>query len=374
MAKPSSRQELIDYCLRQLGEPVLEVNVDEDQIEDAVDDAIQFFHERHFDGVEKMYLKHKLTQDMIDAARSETVASTGISSSIFNGGAAATVSVSANNVVIPNHGLVTGSPIEYSFGPGNTTIAIASATLNSVGVTTALGIGTDSQKLWAIADNRNEIRFAATKEDAGNGVALDITAVGSGSTHFITSKSEWTEQRNYIEVPDHIIGINGIFRFDDNTISQNMFSISYQIFLNDVYNFSSIELLNYSMVKQYLETIQFLISPDKKVRFNKRGNKLYIDMDWKSATADQFLVIDCYRVLDPTQNTEVFNDSFLKRYVTALIKKQWGVNLTKFQGVKLPGGIELNGRQIYEDAQVELGELKQRMTYDYETPPLDLIG
>ena len=97
-------------------------------------------------------------------------------------------------------------------------------------------------------------------------------------------------------------------------------------------------------------------------------------MDWKSATTDQFLVIDCYRVLDPSQNTEVFNDSFLKRYVTALIKKQWGVNLTKFQGVKLPGGIELNGRQIYEDAQVELGELRQRMTYDYETPPLDLIG
>ncbi len=153
-----------------------------------------------------------------------------------------------------------------------------------------------------------------------------------------------------------------------------MFSISYQIFLNDVYNFSSVELLNYSMVKQYLETIQFLISPDKKVRFNKRGNKLYIDMDWKSATADQFLVIDCYRVLDPGQNTEVYNDSFLKRYITALIKKQWGVNLTKFQGVKLPGGIELNGRQIYEDAQVELGELRQRMTYDYETPPLDLIG
>ena len=159
MAKPSSRQELIDYCLRQLGEPVLEVNVDEDQIEDAVDDAIQFFHERHFDGVEKMYLKHQITQDMIDAARSETVASTGISSSLFNGSAAATVSVSANNVVIPNHGLVTGSPIEYSFGPGNTTIGIQTATLNGVGVTTALGIGTDSQKLWAIADNRNEIRF-----------------------------------------------------------------------------------------------------------------------------------------------------------------------------------------------------------------------
>ena len=168
MAKPSSRQELIDYCLRQLGEPVLEINVDEDQIEDAVDDAVQFFHERHFDGVEKMYLKHKLSQDMIDAAREQTVATTGISSSVFNGSSAATVSVSANNVVIPNHGLVTGSPIEYSFGPGNTTITIASATLEGRGATTALGISTDSQKLWAIADNRNQIRLAATAADATN--------------------------------------------------------------------------------------------------------------------------------------------------------------------------------------------------------------
>ena len=374
MAKPSSRQELIDYCLRQLGEPVLEVNVDEDQIEDAVDDAVQFFHERHFDGVEKMYLKHKITQDMIDAARSETVASTGISSSLFNGGAAAAVNVSANNVVIPNHGLVTGSAVEYSFGPGNTTIGIQTATLDGVGVTTALGIGTDSQKLWAIADNRNEIRFAATAADATNGTALDITAVGAGATHFISTRTEFTEQRNYIEIPDHIIGINGIFRFDDNTISQNMFSISYQIFLNDVYNFSSIELLNYSMVKQYLETIQFLISPDKKIRYNKRGNRLYIDMNWKDATPDQFLVIDCYRVLDPSDNTKVYNDSFLKRYITSLIKKQWGQNLTKFQGVKLPGGVELNGRQIYEDANTELAELRQRMSTDYELPPLDLIG
>ena len=140
MAKPSSRQELIDYCLRQLGEPVLEINVDDDQIEDAVDDAIQFFHERHFDGVEKMYLKHKITQDMIDAARSNTVATTGISSDKFDGSSASIVSVSADNITIPNHGLVTGSPIEYSFGPGNTTIAIASATLDGAGVTTALGM------------------------------------------------------------------------------------------------------------------------------------------------------------------------------------------------------------------------------------------
>ena len=374
MAKPSSRQELIDYCLRQLGEPVLEINVDEDQIDDAVDDAVQFFHERHFDGVEKMYLKHKISKAEIDAARKETVASTGIRSDTFNGNSTSIVNLSGNNITIPNHGLVTGSPISYSFGPGNTTIAIQPTTLEGVGLTTALGIGTDSVNLYAIADNRNQIRVASTLDNAGLGIGVTFVAVGAGTTHFISTKTEFTEQRNYIEIPDHIIGINGIFRFDDNTISQNMFSISYQIFLNDVYNFSSIELLNYSMVKEYLETIQFLISPDKKVRYNKRGNKLYIDMNWKDATEDQYLVIDCYRVLDPADNVGVYNDSFLKRYITALLKRQWGQNLTKFQGVKLPGGIELNGRQIYEDSQQELAELRQKMSTDYELPPLDLIG
>ena len=211
MAKPSSRQELIDYCLRQLGEPVLEINVDEDQIDDAVDDAVQFFHERHFDGVEKMYLKHKISKAEIDAARKETVASTGIRSDTFNGNSTSIVNLSGDNITIPNHGLVTGSPISYSFGPGNTTIAIQPTTLEGVGLTTALGIGTDSVNLYAIADNRNQIRVASTLDNAGLGIGVTFVAVGAGTTHFISTKTEFTEQRNYIEIPDHIIGINGIF-------------------------------------------------------------------------------------------------------------------------------------------------------------------
>ena len=128
------------------------------------------------------------------------------------------------------------------------------------------------------------------------------------------------------------------------------------------------------MTKTYLSDIQFLLTTEKQIRFNQRMDRLYLDVDWGSLAVGDFIIIDCFRALNPNDYTRVWNDSFLKPYATALIKKQWGVNLTKFQGVKLPGGIELNGRQIYEDAQVELGELKQRMTYDYETPPLDLIG
>ena len=375
MAKPSTRQELIDYCLRQLGEPVLEINVDDDQIEDLVDDAIQYFQERHFDGVERMYLKHQISQADIDSARSNTVASTGVKSDTFNPESSGVLNITASNITIPNHGLITGSPVYYSFGAGSTSIGIATTALAGVGTTSFLGISTDSVLLYAIADNRNQIRLAANSSDASSGVAVTFTgSTGIGSTHFITTKTEFTEARNYIEIPDHVIGINGIFRFDDNTITQNMFSISYQIFLNDVYNFSSIEMLTYSMTKEYLETIQFLISPNKKVRYNKRGNRLYLDLDWKGVAKDEYVVIDCFRVLDPSENEKIYNDSFLKRYLTALIKKQWGQNMSKFQGVKLPGGIELNGRQIYEDALRELAEIKQRMTFDYEVPPLDMIG
>jgi hypothetical protein len=266
--KPSSRQQLIDYCLRKLGYPVLEINVEDDQIDDLVDDALQYFNERHFDGVEKMYLKYKITQDDIDRAKENTTTS------------------------------------------------------RTVGVTTF----------------------------------------------------NYLEAKNYIEIPDSIIGIEGIFRFDDSTFSSGMFNIAYQIFLNDVYNFTSIELLNYAMVKEYLETIQWLISPQKKIRYTKRQNRLYIDMNWSSVPVNSYVIIDCYRILDPSDYTKIWNDSWLKQYLTATIKKQWGQNMIKFQGVKLPGGVELNGRQIYEDAINEIADIKTRMSSEYELPPLDMIG
>jgi hypothetical protein len=280
MAKPASRQQLIDYCLRRLGAPVLEINVDDDQIDDLVDDALQYFQERHFDGVERMYLKYKITQADLDRGRGRNS--------------------------------------------------------DGVGVTTT----------------------TATSNVAG---------IGTVSYNFY-------ETSNYIQVPDSVIGIEKIFKFDTSSISGGMFSIKYQLFLNDLYYFNSVELLQYAMVKSYLEDIDFLLTTDKQLRFNKRQNRLYLDLDWASQKADQYIVIDCYRILDPNTFTNVYNDSFIKKYLTALIKKQWGQNLIKFRGVKLPGGIELNGRELYEDAERELEDIKQRMALEYELPPYDFIG
>ena len=244
MAQPSSRQELIDYCKRQLGAPVLEINVADEQVEDLVDDALQYFNERHFDGVSQTYLKYKITQGDIDRGK------------------------------------------------------------GTVGIATTTGTA---------------------------------TIVGTATTF------SFEENSNYLQVPPNIIGVNKIFKFDgSNTVTNNMFSVKYQLFLNDIYFWGSTELLTYSMTKTYLEDIDFLLSTDKQIRFNQRMDRLYLDIDWGSASVDDYIVIDCTRLLDPNDFSRVWNDSFLKKYLTILIKKQWGQNLIKFQGVKLPGGIELH--------------------------------
>ena len=280
MAQPASRTDLINYCKRQLGAPVLEINIADEQVDDLVDDALQYFHERHFDGVIQTFLKYKITQDDIDRGR----------------------------------------------GKGSN---------NPVGIVTTTATST----------------------------------VGISSTF------SFEENSNFLQIPPAVLGINKIFRFDgSNTVTNNMFSVKYQLFLNDVYTFSSTEILSYAMTKRYLEDLDFALGTEKYIRFNKRQDRLYLDFDWGAATKDDYLIIDCYRLIDPNDFTRVYNDSFLKKYLTALMKSQWGQNLIKFQGVKLPGGIELNGRQIYDDAEKDLEIIREQMSNTYELPPLDMIG
>ena len=285
MAQPSSRQGLIDYALRKLGAPVLEINIDDDQIDDLVDDAIQIFNERHFDGVEEMFLKHEFTQDELDRGK-------------------ATSQTDSDN---------------------------------TAGIVTTTGTSTA------------------------------ISGYGTTTSNFV-------ENSNFIQIPDSVIGIEKIFKFDSSSISGGMFSIKYQLFLNDLYYFNSVELLQYSMTKSYLESIDFLLTPEKQIRFNKKQNRLYLDMDYNSINVGDFIVIDCQRILNPNDFTKVYNDPFLKMYLTALMKRQWGQNLIKFRGVKLPGGLELNGREIYDDGQREIDAILQKMQLEYELPPLDFIG
>tara|TARA_A100001011_G_scaffold35816_1_gene34110 strand:- start:6400 stop:7239 length:840 start_codon:yes stop_codon:yes gene_type:complete len=279
MAQPSSRDGLIDYAKRQLGFPVLEINVAEEQFSDLLDDSVQIYQERHYDGIMRMYLKYQITQDDIDRGR-------------------------------------------------------ARGDSSSAGITTTTGTST----------------------------------VG------LTTTFDFEENQNYLQMPPSVIGVNQIFKIRSDTVYDGLFNIKYQLFLNDLYQFGSIDLLQYSMVQTYLEDITFLLNPDMRFRFNIRQDRLYIDADFATLSVGDFFVIDCFRILDPNDFTRVYNDPFLKRYFTALCKKQWGQNLIKFQGVQLPGGIQLNGRQIYDDGVAELEEIRSKMASDYEMPPLDMIG
>jgi len=285
MATPSSRSELADYCKRQLGAPVLEINIADEQVEDIMDDAIQFFQERHFDGVSQSFLKYKISQNDIDRGKAT-----------------------------------------MRKGTGDTTAGITTETATT-----------------------------------------DIVGVSTTFTFY--------ENSNYLQVPPEIIGVTKIFHYDGaNTITNNMFSVKYQLFLNDIYFWGATEMLTYAMTKTYLEDINFLLTTQKQIRFNQRMDRLYLDIDWGGVTAGDYFVIDCFRALNPADYGRVYNDSFLKKYTVALMKRQWGQNLLKFQGVKLPGGVELNGRQIYDDAEKDLEIIREQMSNMYEMPPLDMIG
>ena len=282
MAQPTSRSTLIDYCKRQLGAPVLEINIADEQTEDLLDDALQFYQERHYDGVIQTFLKYKVRQVDVDRSR----------------------------------------------GRG---------TSNQVGI---------------------------------------VTTTTSATVAGISTTFTFEEDSNYIEMPNSVIGVNKLFHFDGaNTVTNNMFSVKYQLFLNDVaFNLGYAGILNYTMTKRYLEDINFALTTEKQIRFNQRQDRLYLDLDWGAQQEGDFIVIDCFRALDPDEFTQIYNDPFVKLYLTALIKRQWGQNLIKFRGTKLPGGIELNGREIYDEGVRELQALRDRMAMDYEMPPLDFIG
>mgnify|MGYP003334562670 CR=1 FL=1 len=144
--------------------------------------------------------------------------------------------------------------------------------------------------------------------------------------------------------------------------------------MNDVYYYGALDLLNYAMVKRYLEDLDWLLNPNAQIRFNKKNHKLYLDIDWSQVGENEYVIIDCYRILDPADAPKLYNDWWLKKYLTALIKKQWGTNLTKFIGMQLPGGVQFNGEKILNDAHDAIEKLETEMISSYSLPVADMIG
>jgi hypothetical protein len=314
MAKPRTRQQFKDYCLRRLGFPVIQINVDEDQVEERIDDALQFFNDYHFDGVEKMYMKHQLTLEDIE--------------------------------------------------------------------------------------------------------------------------------RRWIYVPDAVTFVTGVLPFDDSNSSVNMFDLRYQLRLHDLYDFTSVSYVSYEITMQHIRSLNLLFSGTPQFRFNRHQNKLFLDIKWDDMAPGEYVIVDCYRKLQPDSMTlsgtlngtagskiitgtdtvfdqeilendfirlsdgrnlqvrkinsptelemvkeletdvvnssalkeglsDVWDDRFLKKYTTALIKRQWGENLKKFGGIAMPGGVTLNGKEIYDEAVEEINRIEEEM-YNLSSLPSEI--
>ena len=272
MAVPSTKATLKSYCLRNLGFGVIDINVSDDQVDDRLDEALQYFSQYHYDGVERMYLKHLITSAEVTRARENTTTT------------------------------------------------------------------------------------ATDKLDSS------ITA-------------NWLEGKNWITVPDSVLSVVKVFPFNEGSTS-NMFDIRYQLRLNDLYDFSSTSIIHYEMTMRHLDFLEHVLVGETPLRFNQHQNRLYIDMDWANdVTPDvDYLVIECYRKLDPDSYTDIYDDIYLKRYATALIKRQWGANLSKFQGVTMLGGVTMDGSTLYNQAQEDIIRLEEQIQLAYELPINYMVG
>ena len=275
----SSRAELKEYALRANGHPVVEINIADEQLEDRLNDGLQFFSEYHFDGVEKVYLKYKMSAQDIE-----------------NG--------------------------YISF----------------------------------VADNR-------TSQTAdGSGFADADALMTSTDVDFPES----------VLLQNLIVSVTRIFPFTQQSVG--MFDVRYQYALNDLYTFGTIDLVQYDMTQQYLQLLKQYLSPDKSIRFNRVANRMYLDSDKRQLTAGMYLIIEAYRILDPRVYPEVYNDRLLKKYIVALVRWQWGVNLSKYNGIKLPGDITLDGQSMMKDSWQQKEEIEKEIILKGELPVDFIMG
>lgn len=320
MAKPTTRQGLIDYCLRDLGHPVIEINVDDDQLEDRVDEALEFFREFHYDAIELTYVKQEITASTLRLQ----------------------------------------SLVGLSFTVGET---ITGGTSGA----TATVVSLDAANLLSIKGITGTFTASET-----------ITGGTSGTSAVIYNSSPVTKgvfDNQYIELNDSITGVVKVLPLSERSSTVNLFDVRYQLMLNNIQSLTATDLVYYTQLKTHLNLINDLMAGQKPVRFNRHTNTLYIDLDWKSdVDVGDYVVIECFKILDPNTYTDVYNDYFLKKYLSALIKRQWGNNLKKFEGVQMPGGVTLNGQKIFDEAVEELKELKLEAQEVWQLPPDMFVG
>ena len=327
MAVPTTKSEFKEYCLRKLGKPVIEINVDEDQVDDRVDEALKYYMDYHYDGTEKVFYKHVFTQSNLPG------------------------SVAEINIVSGGTGYSNSDTITITNGAGDGEGSGASATLQT---------------------NANGTITSVTITSPGTRYRLDPTiSVNSGTGSGAVLKGY---NGGFVKLPDNIIGAINIFDIGDYINTNNIFNIRYQIALNDLYTLTYQSMVPYYMAFQHLQLLEQLLVGKQPIRYNRHTNRLYIDVNWNKIVPGQYLVIEAYKVVDPNEFTEVWSDRWLQTYAAQLIKRQWGMNLSKFSGIQLPGGVTFNGDKLFNDAQREIEKLEDEMIKSYSLPVMDMIG
>jgi|TARA_B100001964_G_scaffold33435_1_gene35405 hypothetical protein len=335
MTQPTTRATFKDYCKRKLGWPVVELNIDDDQVEDCIDDSLQFYQEYHFDATENTYLKHQISGSTLKLA--------GAPSGDFSNGEIITGGTSGVQAMV------------HAYHSANTTLRYKNPEVKS---------GGDGNTFYA----NTTTTFSTGETITGN------TSSATATTHASTETAIGDFDNKYISIAEAIIGVRRIIPFYDNSRSNSMFSSKYQFALAEMHKLGA-SIVNYSLAQEHLSLLNEMFTGTPQFRFNRHMDRLFLDISWGAdATIDDWIVVECDKIIDPATFTDVWSDMFLKRYNTALMKKQWGQNLIKFEGLQLPGGVTMNGRQMYDDAKEELDVIGEQMQLRYELPVDHLIG
>jgi len=336
MTQPTTRTTFKDYCKRKLGWPVVELNIDDDQVEDCIDDSLQFFQEYHFDATENTFLKHQISGSTLKLAGSPT--------GTFSNGEIITGGTSGVQATV------------HAYHSANTTLRYKGPEVKS---------GGDGNTFYA----NTTTTFSTGETITGN------TSSATATTHASTATAIGDFDNKYISIAEAIIGVRRVIPFSDNSRTNSMFSSKYQFALSEMHTLGGGGLAGFEIAQEYLQLINEMFTGQPMFRYNRHADRLYLDISWGSdADIDDFIVVEVDKILDPSTYADIWGDMFLKRYNTALMKKQWGQNLTKFEGMQLPGGVTMNGRQLYDDATTELETIQTEMSLRYELPIDHLIG
>ena len=337
MAQPTTKATFKDYCKRKLGWPVVDLNLDDDQVEDCIDDAFQFYQEYHYDATENVYLKHQVSASTVKLASAPT--------GTFTAGEYITGGTSGVRAKV------------HEYHSANTTLRFKDPEVK---------YGGDGNTYFS-----NTTTTFSTSETL-TGENSSATATTHSSTPVVIGDYD----NKYIAIAEAIIGVRRVMSFSDDVSNSSMWSVKYQFALSQVQgNLGGMDLVTHKLNQQHMSLINEMFTGAILFRYNRHADKLHLDVSWGvDVNVDAWVIVECDKILDPTTYSDIWGDMFLKQYATLLIKKQWGQNLIKYEGLQLPGGISLNGRQMYDDAVGEIQVIEEQMQLRYELPVNHMMG